>query len=222
MSLTKLARRLNSRPTVRGRGRRLPALIMVTDRARAGDALAAARRLPAGSAVILRDYDAPDRGALARSLAALCRRRRLVLLIGADALLAARDKAAGVHLPEALAHNARRWRRRRPGWRITAAAHSLPALWRAYRAGADAALLGPVFATPSRPEARSLGPVRFAALVRAAPLPVYALGGINPRTARRLAGTGAQGLAAVAAFAPGKATTEGSRVFVPSARRGIP
>jgi thiamine-phosphate pyrophosphorylase len=38
-------------------------------------------------------------------------------------------------------------------------------------------------------------------MVRAAGAPVYALGGVTLRTARRLKGSGAAGLAAVEAFA---------------------
>jgi thiamine-phosphate pyrophosphorylase len=196
MSLANRTASLNSR-----RQADLPRLIMITDRERGGDPLRAASRLPAGSAVILRDYGHPDRARLARDLAALCRRQRLILLIAADARLAATVGAAGLHLPEALAHRARAWRRRRPAWLITASAHSLPALWLARRAGADAALVGPVFATASHPDARTLGPLRFAALARLSPLPVYALGGIDATTARRLKAAGAQGFAAIGAFA---------------------
>src|SRR6185436_11640397 len=134
--------------------------------------------------------------AAGRRLAALARRRGLVFLVGADARLAAALRASGVHLPERLARQARRIRRR--GWIVTAAAHSLPALIAARRAGADAAVLSPVFASRSASAGRPLGPVRFAALTRAAGLPVYALGGIDARTARRLAG--AVGLAAVEAL----------------------
>ena len=54
----------------------------------------------------------------------------------------------------------------------------------ARRAGADAAVLGPVFASASHPAAPSLGASRFAALVRASPLPVYALGGIDAAAAQ--------------------------------------
>ena len=89
---------------------------------------------------------------------------------------------------------------RGPRW-LTAAAHGRAGLVRAARAGARAALLSPVFPTASHPGAPTLGPVRFAGLVRASPLPVYALGGIDARRARRLAGTGACGLAGVGAFA---------------------
>jgi len=83
---------------------------------------------------------------------------------------------------------------------VTAAAHSRPALLRAARAGAQAAVVSPVFESASRSAGRALTPVRFAALLQGAPLPVYALGGVDARTAQRLVGSGACGLAAVGAF----------------------
>lgn len=179
----------------------LPPLILMTDARRLPDPLAAARALPRGSGVILRDYDAVDRESLARALARIARARGLVLLIGADAGLAARVGAAGVHLPEAALRRARHCRRR-PDWLVTAAAHDWPALRRAGQAGADAALLSPVFPTASHPETTPLGVGRFGALARLSPIPVYALGGITPRNAGRLAALNAAGIAAIGALAP--------------------
>lgn len=178
-----------------------PALILITDRARAGDPLPAVRRLPRGACVLLRDYDHPDRAALARRLAAACRRRGLALLVAGDGELAARVGAAGLHLPEHDAGAARCWRRRFPGWWITAAAHSGPAVRRAAALGADAVLLAPAFATRSHPDARPLGPLRFAAITRDATVPIYALGGVGAQSARRLVGIGAAGLAAIGGLA---------------------
>ncbi len=174
-----------------------PALVLVVDRARLADPLGAARRLPPGAVVLLRDYAAPDRAAFARALAALCRRRRLAFVVAGDWRLAAR-LGAGLHMPEALARPRRSARLRLR----TTAAHGAAGLRRAARAGAGMALLSPAFPTASHPGAPALGPVRFAALARAARLPVIALGGVDARRARRLAGTGARGAAAVAALAP--------------------
>ena len=95
-------------------------------------------------------------------------------------------------------------KRRAPQLRVTVAAHSLPALIRARAAGADAALLSPVFPTESHPGAPTLGAHRFARLARAAGLPVYALGGVNVENAARLRGSGAFGIAAIAALNPDK------------------
>ncbi len=184
-------------------GRDLPTLILMTDPVRLPDPLEAVSRLPRGAAVILRHYDDPARETLARSLMKVCRERRVDLLVAGDPRLALRVGADGVHFPE---HGARRisgcgaWRRPRARFLVTVAAHSAPALAAAARLGADAALLSPVFATPSHPGVPVLGPVRFAALVRSSPVPVYALGGISPTTARKLAGSGAAGFAGIGAI----------------------
>jgi thiamine-phosphate pyrophosphorylase len=196
-TLTERTRRLNSRA---GQRRRLPALLLMTDEARLPDPEAAAARLPRGAGVVLRHYgQAPaQRAALAERLAALCRRRGLILLVAGDARLAFAVGAAGVHLPEGLARFPRAWRAfARPGWLVTAAAHGPAALARAARAGADAALLAPVFPTASHPGAPAIGPLRFALWCRAAALPVYALGGIDAARARRLAAGGAAGIAGI-------------------------
>ncbi len=179
----------------------LPALVLMTDEVRLADPLPAARALPAGSAVILRHYGAPDREALARRLAAVARERGLLLLVGEDPALARRIGAAGVHLPERAAARARavRWCAE---WLVTTAAHSPAALRKAAAAGADAALLSPVFATVSHPGVRPLGPQRFAALAKASPIPVYALGGIGRGEARLLGASGAIGIAAIGGLIP--------------------
>lgn len=183
----------------------LPGLILMTDPLRLLDVEAAVRRLPRGSAVILRHYTEAERAALARRLAALARVRRVRLLVAGDERLALAVGAGGLHLPEGMA------RRRalakpgchpkRPGFLVTAAAHSPMAVARAARAGADAVLLSPVFATASHPRARPLGVVRFARMCRAAALPVFALGGVDGAAARRLKGTGCAGIAAIGALA---------------------
>lgn len=169
-----------------------------TDPARTPDIEAAARRLPAGSAIVYRSFGAPDAEARARRLAQIAAARRLVLLIGADTGLAARVGAHGVHLPERLAMRAARIRR--PGWIVTAAAHSLRAARRGLAAGADAVVVSAIFPSASPSAGAPIGPLRLAALARAAGGPVYGLGGINDKTARRLLPAGLVGLAAVEAL----------------------
>ncbi len=195
-----LARRTD-RYKPRTRRRALPPLILLTDSRRLPDPLPAAAQLARGNAVILRHYDAPDREALARRLAALCRRRGVLLLVAGDWRLAWRIGADGVHLPEGLARRGpRSWGAgvpHRPGFLVTAAAHSPPAIRRAARAGADAVLLSPVFPTASHPGAKTLGTLRFARWCRMATVPVYALGGVSRDTAPRLAGSGVAGLAGI-------------------------
>ncbi len=147
--------------------------------------------------MVFRAFGAADAEARARRLLSIARTRRLILLIGADPGLAARIGAHGVHLPERLAHRARALKTARPGWIVTAAAHSLSAARRALASGADAAVVSVVFASLSASAARPMGPIRLASLVRRAGGPVYALGGISNKTARRLIGAGLVGIAAV-------------------------
>lgn len=179
---------------------RLPPLFLVTDPGRTPRLEEAVARLPPGSGVIFRAFGAADAIETGRRLARLARERGLVLLVGADAGLAWTIEAQGVHLPERLAHRAGALRRAHPAWRVTAAAHGLPAARRALRAGAHAVLISPAFVSNSPSAGAPLGAVRFAAMTRAAGGAVYALGGIDETTAPRLIGSGAVGVAAVEAL----------------------
>ena len=60
-----------------------------------------------------------------------------------------------------------------------ASCHDAEELARAAQLGVDFAVLGPVKATPSHPDAKPLGWERFMELVRGTPIPVYALGGLD-------------------------------------------
>lgn len=196
--LARVARALNA-----GVARRdLPALILMTDQTRVPDPAAAVRALPRGSAVILRHTEAKARAALARALVEIADASGLILLIAADAPLAAEIGAHGLHLPEARAREAAHWRALKPSWIITAAAHSARALSAARIAGADAALLAPVFATPSHPDREPLGLLRARLIAARAGLPVYALGGVNAQTVARLQHATFAGIAAIEALLP--------------------
>jgi thiamine-phosphate pyrophosphorylase len=184
----------------RVRGKALPRLFFFTDPARTPDPEAVIRRLPRGAGVIYRAFGDPDAVPKGRRLVSAARRRGLLILAGADAGLAARIGADGVHLPERTAISARGVKHARPGWIVTAAAHSEAAIVRARRAGADAVFVSPVFASASPSAGRPLGALRFAVLALRARLPVFALGGLNADTARRLTQTRPAGVAAIEAL----------------------
>ena len=74
---------------------------------------------------------------------------------------------------------------RRAGLRL-ATAHDLREIGAAWRAGADAVLLSPIFATASHPGGRVLGPLRFRLVAAQSAAPVIALGGMTRARARRL------------------------------------
>jgi thiamine-phosphate pyrophosphorylase len=175
----------------------LPALFFFTDPERIPDPVSAARRLPRGTAVVYRHFGAADRAATARSLAEVSRALGLVLLIAGDPDLARRVGADGVHWPEQRLPA----RRGSDAHLITASAHSAAGVARAAAFHADACILAPVFPTRSKSGRRPLGLFRASQLARAAPLPIIALGGVNARTARLLAGRGFAGFAAVEALA---------------------
>jgi thiamine-phosphate pyrophosphorylase len=196
--LARAARALNAE----GGWRNLPALILMTDQARLPDPAAAARSLPRGSAVILRHTDMRTRATLGRALVEIARERGLLLLVAGDSRLAADIGAHGLHLPEARAREAAYWRALRPSWLITASAHSARGLAVARSAGADAALLAPVFATSSHPDREPLGVVRVRLMAARAGLPVYALGGINAQTIARLRCAKLAGIAAIEGLLP--------------------
>jgi thiamine-phosphate pyrophosphorylase len=171
-----------------------PPLWLFTDSVRLPEPLAAAARLPKGLAgVVFRHDGVAGRAALGRKLAAICRARRLALVVAGDARLAA-ALGAGVHLRGGRWPDVVRPRRRL----LTSSAHGTAELRRAARAGADLVFLSPAFATASHPGAGALGPARWSSLARRTVLPVAALGGIDGASMRRLprllcAGAGAIG-----------------------------
>lgn len=151
-----------------------PALWLISD-AR-NDALleAALRALPRGSGFIFRHYhlDRAARAARFRELARLAKARgHRVLLAGNERWGADGSYAGG---------------QRRQGGIRALTAHSLREIAAANRATADMVLLSPVFPTRSHPGAKVLGPLRFRLMAMRAKAPVIALGGMNPRRARRL------------------------------------
>jgi thiamine-phosphate pyrophosphorylase len=180
--------------------RRTPSLLFFTDPARTPRPEAIARRLPRGTGVVFRAFGAADAETRGSELAAIARTRGLVLLVGADAGLAQRIGAAGVHLPERLAHRARRLRAAHPHWIVTVAAHSARAARRALAFGADAVVVSAVFESRSASAGAPLGALRLAILARWAGGPVIGLGGVDNKKARLLKDTGLTGLAAVDAF----------------------
>ncbi len=159
----------------------LPDLWLISDERNDAGLEQALRKLPRGSGFIYRHYHLPPAQRVARWYALLrVARARGHLAILADSALTAREWGAdGAYgAPRALYPTRRLL--------TLATAHSLRELAEACRARADAVLLSPVFATRSHPGAKILGPVRFRLLAKHAAMPVIALGGLAPRTARRL------------------------------------
>jgi len=132
---------------------------------------------------------------------AICKRHGAALLVNGDFDIAARCDLDGVHVPARIARTlearplpADRW--------FAVSCHDETELSHAAHIGADFATLAPVAPTPSHANAAPLGWPRFAELVAASPLPVYALGGLGLADIAIARRNGGQGIAAIRALWP--------------------
>jgi len=184
------------------RGDSLPVLWLFTDGRRLPDPRPSVAALPRGlCGVVLRHDGEPDREALGRDLARLCRARRLALVVAGEPRLAAKLHA-GVHL------RGGRWPGSvRAGCGLhTSSAHNIPELRRASRAGARLAFLSPAFVTASHLGVAGLGMLRWSRLAGGAQIPIGALGGIDGLRARRLPRLRCRAAGAIGALARGAPT----------------
>lgn len=130
-------------------------------------------------------------------------RGRAKLLVNAGAAgateAARAARAAGIHLPG-------RWRAEQVGrarivGMVSVGCHSIGEIAVARVAGADIALLSPIFRTESHPEARPLGLEALTEARNAAgKMPVFALGGVNAENAASCIAAGAEGVAGIRTF----------------------
>ena len=174
-------------------------LAFLTDRTRIPNPEIILRALPRGTAVVLRDYDAHNRVAIARRLKSICTTRGLLLIIGADIDLARSVSADGIHLPAWFDHGGAPF----DSLIVTASCHTGRDLDRAAQRGAHLAFLSPAFPTASHPGQAHLGIEEFKKIAAAAPLPVLALGGVDVTNAAQLSATNVAGFAAIGAFSAG-------------------
>jgi 8-oxo-dGTP diphosphatase len=134
----------------------------------------------------------PELERVARRVVALAHSCGAKVAINGDAALAEAIGADGVHLPVAALM---RLEARTGSGLLGASCHSAADLARASELGLDYVLLGAVLPTLSHPGAPALGWDAFAALVKEYPLPVYALGGMNPAHLEAAWSAGAHGIA---------------------------
>ncbi len=140
----------------------------------------------------------------------------LLVLNGSDTL-ALELGYDGVHWPEAAVPDrppepdALRFR--------SAAAHSIEAVFRARRASATAVVYGPVFA----PTWKASNPAGLAALretAAASPLPIYALGGIDPSRVPDCLDAGAHGVAVLSGISGAADPVAASRRYLAAIKQG--
>jgi thiamine-phosphate pyrophosphorylase len=124
------------------------------------------------------------------------RPRGVALVVGGRADVAMALGAEGVQLGHRAppAHRVRPWF---PGW-LGVSCHGEGDLKRAQEAGADYAVLSPVYGVPEK--GAPLGPDLFARLRAAVTLPVVALGGIDADNVAAVRAAGANGVAVIRAL----------------------
>ena len=148
----------------------------------------------------LRDREVSDRD-FERFLDALAARARDVLsrvIVNDRLALAAAFPVAGVHLPEAgLPVAAVRSRFPRGRLLIGRSVHGVDAAAAAEADGADYVILGPVAPTGGK---RPLPPDVFRETCRRLRIPVWVVGGLEPRNLDLLRGAGVSGFAAIRSF----------------------
>lgn len=147
-----------------------------------------------------KELAAARRAELARQLAPLCRSLALELWIAEDAELAAEVGATGVHLSERSPPPSSVLARFGATLRVGLSIHADLARPREELARCDHLFLAPVFPTPSKPDARPLGPDGFACLAAGLPAPTFALGGIGLGHLPLLAARGVTRVAAIRLF----------------------
>ncbi|WP_273144387.1 thiamine phosphate synthase [Oceanicaulis alexandrii] len=171
----------------------LPGLFCFTDPNRTPDLKALAHALPEQAGLILRLFGRDNLHAQAAELVTIQHDKGGLCLIAAEPDLAAEIGADGVHWPE-------RWLTganvRRSHGLISTSAHSPSALRRAQTL-ADLAFVSTAFHSHSPSATRPMGAFRLSAFARHAEMPVFALGGVNIRTIKRLKGLGISGIGAV-------------------------
>ncbi|MEO8012003.1 MAG: Nudix family hydrolase [Dokdonella sp.] len=162
------------------------------------------RALVSGSRLLqlrLPGWTRDEVASLARAVRDLCRQHGASLLLNSDWQLAEVLGLDGVHLPSRIAMNLSR-RPVGPHRWLAVSCHNADELQHAASIGADFATLSPVNFTPSHTDSISLGWPHFTDLVANAPLPVYALGGMQVSDIETARASGAQGIAAIRALWP--------------------
>lgn len=115
-----------------------------------------------------------------------------VLIINDDCELATNIRADGIHLSS----KSLKMSKKRPNFAFCGASvHCAEEFKKAIALGVDYVFLSPVFSTQSHPNAKTLGELGFAQMVKNTPIPVFALGGVQFSHLEKLQYLSAHGIA---------------------------
>lgn len=138
---------------------------------------------------------------LARQVRDRCRHAGAALLLNTDWQVAELLGLDGVHLPARVARTLDSRPLPRQRW-LGVSCHDADELRHAAAIGADFATLSPVHFSPGHADSQPLGWQRAEAMIAAAAIPVYALGGMQLSEMDIAHASGAQGIAAIRSLWP--------------------
>ncbi len=178
----------------------------ITDRKSCGGDVLDAIESAAASGVDwiqIREKDLPPRGILELTRAALSRTKNhpAAILVNTRLDVALAAGAHGVHLTSDAPPPRRLRALAPPGFLLSVSTHTPEEAERAAVEGADFAVFGPLFPTPSKPGTTAVpGLKKLAEACARAGLPILALGGITPERIRSCLSAGAAGIAGISMF----------------------
>jgi thiamine-phosphate pyrophosphorylase len=201
----------------RGRLRQATLYVILTRNVAGRDLVEVARAALRGGAdgLQFREKSGSDRDflALARQLREVTRESQALLLINDRPDVALLADADGVHLgQDDLPPRAAR-RLLGPEKIIGVTANTVELAVQAEAEGADYVGCGAMFASATKPEREVVGPARFAEVVRAVRIPVFAIGGIDLGRLDTLLGAGATRIAVSSAIVAAEDVEAAARAF---------
>ncbi len=164
-------------------GNGLPPAFFLTDPQRTPDPLRTIASLPAGWGVIYRHFGVTDRRETTKEIQKLARRRKLTLLVSADAALFDLD-VDGFHWPRSQPFN--RSIAQSKSRIHTGSAWNRKQIGLCRQRGLSACLVSSIFPSQSPSAPPAMGIQRFRHLALETQFPIYALGGVTEKTAPAL------------------------------------
>ena len=172
----KKIKRLRAKPS-------MPSLFFLSDDVRVKNPLEVIAGLPHNCGIIIRDYKNLNRETLIKTVIKSTKNTKHRLFISNIDRYGCCNAELGEHWPQAGRASQRKKHRHQL---ITSSAHNLSEVGRANRLNVDGVLVSPLFSTPSHPNSKALNIHRFVRLARLAKPYVYALGGVNRKSMRRI------------------------------------